>query len=40
VLVDLKVELSALDIVSDLQSGVERSERLLGFEVVRRSGAV
>jgi rsbT co-antagonist protein RsbR len=39
-LVDLKFELSALDIVGDLQSGVERSERLLGFEVVRRSEAL
>ena len=30
-LVDLKVKLSALKIVGDLQSGVKRSERLLGF---------
>lgn len=39
-LVDLKVEVSALEIVGDLQSGVERSERLLGYDVVRRSAAV
>ena len=38
-LVDLKVELSGLDIVGDLQSGVERSEQLLGFELPKRSGS-
>jgi rsbT co-antagonist protein RsbR len=38
-LVELKVGLPALDIVGDLQSGMERSERLLGFEVVRTGAA-
>jgi len=34
-LIDLGVELSAFDIVGDLRSGVERSEHLLGYRVVR-----
>jgi rsbT co-antagonist protein RsbR len=39
-LVDLGVELSALQIVGDLQRGVERSERLLGYRVVGESAHV
>jgi rsbT co-antagonist protein RsbR len=38
-LIDLGVELSAFDIVGDLRSGVERSERLLGYKVVREHAA-
>jgi rsbT co-antagonist protein RsbR len=34
-LIDLGVDLSTFDIAGDLQSGVERSERLLGYRVVR-----
>jgi len=34
-LIDLGVEPSAFDIVGDLRGGVERSERLLGYKVVR-----
>jgi rsbT co-antagonist protein RsbR len=34
-LIELGVELSAFDIVGDLQSGVERSEHLLGYRVVK-----
>jgi len=38
-LVELGVELSAFDIVGDLQRGVERSEHLLGYRVVRERAA-
>ena len=39
-LVELGVELSAFDIVGDLQHAVERSEHLLGYKVVREHAAV
>jgi rsbT co-antagonist protein RsbR len=39
-LIDLGVELSAFDIVGDLRAGVERSEHLLGYRVVRERTAV
>jgi rsbT co-antagonist protein RsbR len=38
-LVDLGVDLPAFDIAGDLQSGVERSERLLGYRVVPEPAA-
>jgi rsbT co-antagonist protein RsbR len=39
-LIDLGVNLSAYDVVGDLQSGVERSEHLLGYRVVKDAALV
>jgi rsbT co-antagonist protein RsbR len=38
-LVKIGVDLSKMNTIGDLQSGIEEAERMLGFRVVRADGA-